>query len=81
MHCEGYNNFEDTSSAITSILVYLTMHLKYVMLSSGSAWLLGGSGMVVNSLDFYPALLKSLGCFLTSGAYFLCNRKVVTVNL
>ena len=29
--------------------------------------LLGSSGRVVNSLDFYPALLKSLGCF-----YFRC---------
>ena len=27
----------------------------------------GGSGRVVNSLDFYPASLKSLGCF-----YFRC---------
>ena len=26
--------------------------------------LLGGSGRVVNSLDFCPASLKSLGCFL-----------------
>ena len=26
--------------------------------------LLGGSGGVVNSLDFCPASLKSLGCFL-----------------
>ena len=25
--------------------------------------ILGGSGRVVNSLDFYPASLKSLGCF------------------
>ena len=33
--------------------------------------LLGGSGGVVNSLDFCPASLKSLGCFFTSGAYFL----------
>ena len=31
--------------------------------------LLGDSGGVVNSLDFCPASLKSLGC--TSGAYFL----------
>ena len=40
---------------------------------------LGGSGWVVNSLDFYPALLKSLGCF-----YFQCilssQWKAVTVN-
>ena len=29
--------------------------------------LLGGSGGIVNSLDFCPASLKSLGCF-----YFRC---------
>ena len=43
-------------------------------------WLLGGSGEVVNSLDFYPALLKSLGRF-----YFWCilssKWKAVAVNL
>ena len=42
--------------------------------------LLGGSGEVVNSLDFCLALLKSLGCF-----YFQCvlssQWKAVTVNL
>ena len=42
--------------------------------------LLGSSGGVVNSLDFCPASLKSLGCF-----YFLCvlssQWKAVTVNL
>ena len=42
--------------------------------------LLGGSGGVVNSLDFCLASLKSLGCF-----YFLCvlssQWKAVTVNL
>ena len=42
--------------------------------------LLGGSGGVVNSLDFCPALLKSLGCF-----YFRCvlssQWKAVTVNM
>ena len=41
---------------------------------------LGDSGGVVNSLDFCPASLKSLGCF-----YFRCilssQWKVVTVNL
>ena len=47
---------------------------------SNLSWLLGGSGRVVNSLDFCLALLKSLGCF-----YFQCilssQWKVVTVNL
>ena len=42
--------------------------------------LLGDSGGVVNSLDFCPASLKSLGCF-----YFRCvlssHWKAVTVNL
>ena len=42
--------------------------------------LLGGSGGDVNSLDFCPASLKSLGCF-----YFRCvlssQWKVVAVNL
>ena len=42
--------------------------------------LLGNSGGVVNSLDFCPASLKSLGCF-----YFRCvlssQWKAVTVNL
>ena len=41
--------------------------------------ILGGSGRVVNSLDFYLASLKSLGCF-----YFQCilslQWKAVTVN-
>ena len=44
------------------------------------ACLLGGSGGVVNSPDFCPISLKSLGCF-----YFRCvlssQWKVVTVNL
>ena len=42
--------------------------------------LLRRSGGVVNSLDFHPASLKSLGCF-----YFRCvlssQWKAVTVNL
>ena len=43
-------------------------------------FLSGDSGGVVNSLDFCPASLKSLGCF-----YFRCvlssQWKAVTVNL
>ena len=43
-------------------------------------YILGDSGGVVNSLDFCPASLKSLGCF-----YFRCvlssQWKAVTVNL
>ena len=45
-----------------------------------SVCVLGNSGGVVNSLDFCPASLKSLGCF-----YFRCvlssQWKAVTVNL
>ena len=41
---------------------------------------LGGSGGVVNSLDFFPASLKSLGCFYFW--YVLSSQwKAVTVNL
>ena len=54
----------------------LLLHQVEVHLGS----LLGGSGWVVNSLDFCLALLKSLGCF-----YFQCilssQWKAVTVNL
>ena len=45
----------------------------------GRLRLLGGSGGVVNSLDFYPASLKSFGRF-----YFRCiltsQWKALTVN-
>ena len=45
-----------------------------------AGYLLGDSGGVVNSLDFCPASLKSLGCF-----YFRCvlssQWQAVTVNL
>ena len=50
--------------------------------NTGTTAVLGGSGRVVNSLDFCLASLKSLGCF-----YFWCilssqsQWKVVTVNL
>ena len=39
------------------------------------ATLLGGSGRVVNSLDFCPASLKSRGCFYFWCAYFLHNGR------
>ena len=39
-----------------------------------TVWLLGGSGRVVNSLVFYPASVKSLGCF-TSGVCCLHNGR------
>ena len=52
----------------------------YLMLGGGGGRLLGDSGVVVNSLGFCPASLKSLGCF-----YFRCvlssQWKAVTVNL
>ena len=42
--------------------------------------ILGGSGRVVNSLDFYPPSLKSLGCFHFQ--WVLSSQwKAVTVNL
>ena len=51
-----------------------------VRVVAASVALLGGPGGVVNSLDFCPASLKSLGCF-----YFWCvfysQWKAVTVNL
>ena len=52
----------------------------YTQLYTDECILLGGSGGVVNSLDFCLASLKSLGCF-----YFRCvlssQWKAVTVNL
>ena len=42
--------------------------------------LLGGSGGVVNSLDFCPASLKSLGCFYFRCALSSRQWKAVTVN-
>ena len=49
------------------------------LINKAGNWLLGDSGGVVNSLDFCPASLKSLGCF-----YFRCilssQCKAVTVN-
>ena len=57
----------------------MVVMVDYATLSTTNTCLLGGSGGVVNSLDFYPASLKSLGCF-----YFQCvlssQWKAVTVN-
>ena len=62
----------DVISLIAKLLVYRTTPEK-------CTHLLGDSGGVVNSLDFCPASLKSLGCF-----YFRCvlssQWKAVTVN-
>ena len=53
--------------------------ISVVFVFRGVIALLGDSGGVVNSLDFCPASLKSLGCF-----YFRCvlssQWKAVTVN-
>ena len=57
------------SAVATVLLITKTFTVKYY-----DRRLLGGSGGVVNSLDFCPASLKSLGCF-TSGAYFLHNGR------
>ena len=58
---------------VTLHLIYLTFFVVTLEL------LLGDSGGVVNSLDFCPASLKSLGCF-----YFRCvlssQWKAVTVT-
>ena len=55
-------------------------YLNAIQSQSTERSLLGDSGGVVNSLDFCPASLKSLGCF-----YFRCvlssQWKAVTVNL
>ena len=69
---EGYctDFFDFLFKCFVSVLLQLLQIALY----------LGGSGGVVNSLDFYPASLKSLGCF-----YFRCvlssQWKAVTVNL
>ena len=53
--------------------------LVFFLTGANDLQLLGDSDGVVNSLDFCPASLKSLGCF-----YFRCvlssQWKVVTVN-
>ena len=56
------------SFVFTSICSACQIQLVHVMLicvnsSSFSVKILGGSSRVVNSLDFYPASLKSHGCF------------------
>ena len=43
-----------------------------LIITSIPSFLLGDSGRVVNSLDFCPTSLKSLGCFYF-GVYFLHN--------
>ena len=69
-----------------SLFIYSGTHLRQSSWEQQECFfffnraLLGGSGGVVNSLDFCPASLKSLGCF-----YFRCilssQWKAVTVNL
>ena len=73
------------SFVFTSICSACQIQLVRVMLicvnsCSFSVKILGGSSRVVNSLDFYPASLKSLAVF-TSSAYFLHQWKAVTINL
>ena len=61
-------------------LLDLVGHYKCTTPDRTQSCVLGDSGGVVNSLDFCPASLKSLGCF-----YFRCvlssQWKAVTVNL
>ena len=68
-----------------SLFIYSGTHLRQSSWEQQECFffnraLLGGSGGVVNSLDFCPASRKSLGCF-----YFRCilssQWKAVTVNL
>ena len=66
----------DLSSAVFAYPLTLasTWSHRWIFGETGSV-VLAGSGGAVNSLDFYPASLRSLGCFFTSGAYFLHNRR------
>ena len=50
-----------------TVSLHTTGFLLLVQFTSKNCLILGDSGGVVNSLDFCPALLKSLGCF-----YFWC---------
>ena len=82
------NPFLHRGLALASVLCLAFQQIE-LLPSSCSFWtwcqcsccsVLGDTGGVVNSLDFCPASLKSLGCF-----YFLCvlssQWKAVTVNL
>ena len=66
--------------SLAGFVHFIWVGLQAVSLTCFVCFVLGGSGWVVNSRDFYPALLKSLGCF-----YFRCvlssQWKAVTVNL
>ena len=65
------NGFVFSNGFLLFILLTVCLFVPY---------LLGGSGGVVNTLDFCPASLKSLGCFYFR--YVLSSQwKAVTVNL
>ena len=88
LHCEPHwlpGLFEDDPFALLavahpSVRVFVSLQVCTSDYSEKRILLLGDSGRVVNSLDFCPASLKSLGCF-----YFRCvlssQGKAVTVNL
>ena len=60
----------EPSTALSPSKYFFQLNLLYNL----DTKLLGGSGGVVNSLDFCLASLKSLAAF-TSGAYFLPNGR------
>ena len=68
------------SLLVMTQLIKIRLNVSVCPSESMESTLLGGSGGVVNSLDFCPASLKSLGFF-----YFRCvlspQRKAVTANL
>ena len=57
-----------------------TEHHSVWGLQNGGSGVLGSSGRAVNSLDFYPASLKSLSCFHFQCVFF-SQWKALTVNL
>ena len=67
------------SSGLQSKMMGVGEISKQACRQTGIAYLMGGLGGVVNSLDFFPASLRSLRYF-----YFLCvlssQWKAVTVN-
>ena len=79
-HCCSCKNYRGKGMEGGEKSVFVSFSLADQKIAN-SFWgiLLGDSGRVVNSLDFCPASLKSLGCF-----YFRCvlssQWKAVTVN-
>ena len=73
----AYGRFGPCISAYNTTYSFFLLKHPPNMFMHVEPSLLGDSGGVVNSLDFCPASLKSLGCF-----YFRCVlSSAVTVNL